>query len=61
MFFSRTLFFCVFALSNFSAFGQTNLYIKGAGKLFPIALPQLCRQAGDSLADKEFLISLEKI
>ncbi|MCO6431706.1 MAG: PD40 domain-containing protein [Deltaproteobacteria bacterium] len=37
----------------FEAFAQTDIYIRGSGKLFPIALPQLCLQQGESQAVKE--------
>jgi len=35
------------------AFAETELYVQGAGKLVPIALPQLCLQSGSSTANRE--------
>lgn len=35
------------------AVAQTDIYIKGAGRLIPVALPQLCLQSGDPDATKE--------
>lgn len=35
------------------ALAQTDIYVRGSGKLFPIALPQLCIQSGESSANKE--------
>ena len=32
---------------------QTDIYIRGAGKLIPIALPQLCVQSGQTSSDRE--------
>lgn len=40
-------------LTAVSAFAQTDIYIKGSGKLFPIAVPQLCLQVGDTTANRE--------
>ena len=36
-----------------TAFAQTDVYIRGAGKLIPIALPQLCNESGDPFPGKE--------
>lgn len=36
-----------------AALAQTDIYIRGSGKLFPIALPQLCVQGGESGANRE--------
>ncbi len=41
------LFVSLFAFSG-SAFAQTDLYVRGAGRLIPLALPQLCGQAGQA-------------
>jgi TolB protein len=35
------------------AHAQTDIYVRGSGKLFPIALPQLCVQTGSSGANRE--------
>ena len=37
----------------FSAFAQTDIFVRGSGKLFPIAVPQLCLSEGQSEAQKE--------
>ncbi len=34
------------------AYAQTDIYVRGSGKLFPIALPRLCLQGGDPEAPK---------
>ena len=34
------------------AFAQTDIYVRGSGKLFPIGLPRLCAQGGDPEAAK---------
>ncbi len=36
-----------------SLFAQTDIFIRGSGKLFPIAIPQLCLQAGETTANKD--------
>jgi TolB protein len=36
-----------------NAAAQTDIYIRGSGKLFPIALPQLCAQTETSAANRE--------
>ncbi|RMG43000.1 MAG: hypothetical protein D6719_04765 [Candidatus Dadabacteria bacterium] len=36
-----------------TALAQTDIYIRGSGKLFPIALPQLCLKSGESKANRE--------
>lgn len=36
-----------------SAHAQTDIYIRGSGKLFPIALPRLCAQSGESTAPQD--------
>lgn len=49
--------FALFAIQVFVsgsvAIGQTDLSIRGSGKLYPIALPQLCLEEGESSAVKE--------
>lgn len=42
----------VFA-SIHGAEAQTDLYVRGAGRLIPIGVPQLCSQTGEGVADKE--------
>lgn len=39
-------------LCTLSAHAQTDIYVRGSGKLFPIALPQLCSQSGDPQSAK---------
>lgn len=41
-------FFCVRPVS-----AQTDIYVRGSGKLFPIAMPQLCVQSGESAANRD--------
>lgn len=45
--------FILFAASPFAASAQTDIYIRGSSKLFPIALPQLCAGEGSSSAPTE--------
>ncbi len=50
----KNILIAIFSLLSASlASAQTDIYIRGAGKLFPIALPQLCLQVGDSAASRE--------
>ena len=39
--------------SSGEAFAQTDIYVRGAARLIPIGLPQLCVQGGDAAAAKE--------
>lgn len=43
-----TTFFILCFLLVSDALSQTDIYIQGSGRLFPIALPQLCLQRGDT-------------
>jgi TolB protein len=43
----------LFLLPVGSALAQTDVYIRGSGKLFPIALPQLCAREGQSNAVRD--------
>ena len=43
----------VFFLFAVKAWGQTDIFIRGSGKLFPIAVAQLCVESGTTAADKE--------
>jgi TolB protein len=36
-----------------AAHAQTDLYVRGSGKMFPVALPQLCLRSGDGSVAKE--------
>lgn len=36
-----------------AALGQTDLYVRGAGRLIPLATPRLCLESGDKGADAE--------
>lgn len=49
----KIVFILLFALVTLSAYAQTDIYIRGAGRLFPIALPQLCAQGGESSGAKD--------
>jgi TolB protein len=44
--------FCA-PFSSQSVEAQTDIFVRGSGQLYPIALPQLCLQRGDSEAVKE--------
>lgn len=45
------LFICL--IWSVSAYAQTDIYVRGSGKLFPIALPQLCAQGLDPKVAKD--------
>jgi TolB protein len=53
---TKKILFIIFIL-NFVhvelVFSQAEIYIRGSGKRFPIAVPQLCLQSGTTQADKE--------
>jgi TolB protein len=51
LFFLQAILALTFIVTTASA--QTDIYIRGAGKLIPIAMPQLCIQSGQTSADKE--------
>ncbi len=36
-----------------TALAQTDIFVRGSGKLFPIAMPQLCVQSGQSAANRD--------
>lgn len=38
---------------SFEVVAQTDIYLRGSGKLFPIALPQLCEKSGSTSAARE--------
>lgn len=56
----RFLSFWVMLLVSSAAFAQTDIYVRGAGKLFPVALPQLCLQSGDPSVAKEIPRIMQK-
>lgn len=45
-----SLFYVAQPFTTPAAFGQTDIYVRGSGRLFPIALPQLCLEEGESEA-----------
>ena len=47
-----TILIAAFCISQ-TAYSQTDLSVRGSGRLFPIAVPQLCLQSGESNAVKE--------
>lgn len=51
----RTSFLLIVAafLCTRGAHAQTDIFIRGAGKKFPIAIPQLCVEVGDTTANKD--------
>jgi TolB protein len=57
MLYARSLFYLSIAIITLfistSAIAQTDIYIRGSGRLFPIALPRLCLQEGSTSANQD--------
>lgn len=51
---------CTFLYLTSTAYAQTDIYVRGSGRMIPIALPQLCLSTGDTSAVRDIPQTMQR-